>query len=136
MKTLIKHACVIFSLIICLLSFSIYSPPTLLNYTDKVLIYTGSNSSNAVVKRVDTGYFSFDKIYGESCSLNLSPQEIFDKFDVEVKFCEVAENVVCYYGYSKKFPYRKKINGKVVNVHVAVEGDRVTLGTPIIYGSF
>ena len=67
---------------------------------------------------------------------SLSPQEIFDKFDVEVKFCEVAENVVCYYGYSKKFPYRKKINGKVVNVHVAVEGDRVTLGTPIIYGSF
>ena len=136
MKTFIKHSCIIFSLIIFLLSFSAYLRPKLLNYADDVIIYTGNNSSTAVIKRVDKRYFSFEKIFGESCTLNLSVQEIFDKFDVKVLFSEVAENVTCYYGYSKIFPYKKEIYGKTINVHVAVEGDRITFGTPIIYGSF
>lgn len=135
-KTFIKHAYVVVSLIICLLSFSAYSRPKLLNYSDNVLIYTGANSSNATVKRVDAGHLSLEKIYGESCLLDLSVEEIFDKFNVKILFSEVAENVTCYYGYSKIFPYKKKVNGKIVNVHVAVEDGRVTFGTPIIYGSF
>ena len=136
MKTLVKYTCALISLLICLLSFSAYSRPKLLNYSNNVIIYTGASSSNAVIKRVDSGYFSIQKIYGESCLFSLTPQEIFDKFDVTILFTEVAENVVCYYGYSKKFPYEKEINGKIVNVHVAIENDRVTFGTPIIYGSF
>ena len=136
MKTLVKYTCVVFSLLIILLSFSAYSRPKLLNYSSNVLIYTGNNSSNATIKRVDNGYFSFEKIYGESCLLSLTPQEIFEKFDVKILFTEVAENVTCYYGYSNKFPYKKQIGNMTVNVHVAVEDGRVTFGTPIIYGSF
>ena len=85
---------------------------------------------------MDKSYFSFEKIYGESCLLSIPLSEIFEKFDVNILFTETAEDVTCYYGYSKKFPYKKEINGKIVNVHVAVEKERVTFGTPIIYGSF
>ena len=136
MKTVVKHTCVVFSLLICLLSFSAYARPKLLNYSSSVIIYTDANSSNATIKRVDSWYFSFQKIYGESCLLNLTPQEIFDKFDAKILFTEVVENVTCYYGYSKQFPYKKQIGDMIVNVHVAIENDRVMFGTPIIYGSF
>ena len=38
-----------------------------------------------------------------------------------------------YYFFSEKLPKCEIINGKKVNFHVAVKGDKITVGSPIIY---
>ena len=61
-------------------------------------------------------------------------KEIINYYDAKV--VEISTNgkyVENYYYYSSTLPNFVNVNGKKVNVHVAVTKDNITVGYPIIY---
>ena len=49
---------------------------------------------------------------------------------------EEINGIKNYYLYTDKLLKKQLVKGEKVNIHVAVKGDRVTLGYPFIYGSY
>ena len=49
---------------------------------------------------------------------------------------ETVENRVSKYYYSNKIWGYKLINGQKVNLHVVIDNDDLSVGTPIIYGAY
>ena len=62
--------------------------------------------------------------------------EIIRSLGADVLFTEKPEGVTIYYCYSAAFPRRVKVNGIAVNLAVAVRGDKVSAGTPLLKGSY
>ena len=58
------------------------------------------------------------------------------KYDCEIVFTENVNGIENYYFYSNKLLKKQVLNGKKVNVHLAVSDNGVILGYPIIYGSY
>lgn len=114
--------------------------PLFSNYSDSFTVYVGSNSSNAQILTVDGKDYRFIKdVTGESVkisNLGFDVNEFFEKYNAKIVFTETTDGVVSYYGYSKDIKYQTTIGGKRINLHVAVTKDSVTVGAPIIYGSF
>lgn len=114
--------------------------PLFSNYSDSFTVYVGSNSSNAQILTVDSKDYRFIKdVTGESVkisNLGFDENEFFEKYNAKIVFTETTDGVVSYYGYSKDIKYQTTIGGKRINLHVAVTKDSVTVGAPIIYGSF
>ena len=53
------------------------------------------------------------------------------------KVCsERVNGITNYYFYSDKLMKKEVINGNIVNIHIAVANNYVTIGYPIIYGSY
>jgi hypothetical protein len=57
-----------------------------------------------------------------------------------IVFTEEIESGVSIYAYSKSVKYRKQIKGKIVNLQIFIPKEKqnkdITIGTPIIFGSF
>ena len=138
MLRLKKLFCIAFSIIIIALFYAIYTRPVLFDYSNKVTIYSKNCSFSNALYIVNRGeYFSTDKIYGESAVIEgYSASEIFDLFSAEILKTEVVDDITCYYGYTSVLPYEIDLFGEKVNVHVAVDGNKIILGTPLIFGSF
>jgi hypothetical protein len=49
---------------------------------------------------------------------------------------EETEEGINYYAYTEKLTTEKIIRGKKINLHIFIGESEVTIGTPIIYGSF
>ncbi len=83
--------------------------------------------------------FDFARVEGESVSLSLNEGEalaLIKSLSGEVLFIEEAAGVRSYYCYSPTLFGGIKIGEYFVNLHVAVEGERCVVGSPIIFGSF
>jgi hypothetical protein len=61
---------------------------------------------------------------------------LVDKYDAKLAFIESVSGVTSYYFYSKKLPFKEVIKNKKVNLQIAVSSDKVTIGSPIIYGGY
>ena len=138
MLRLKKLTCIVISLIIIALFYAVYTRPCLFEYSSTVTIYAKNGSFDDGISVVERGsYFSTDKIYGESAVIEgFSVDEIFKEFNATVIKVEKVDDITCYYGYSKRLPYEIKLFNDKVNLHVAVDGDKIILGTPLIFGSF
>jgi hypothetical protein len=116
------------------------SKPLFSKYSENFIVYVGSNSSNAEILTVDSkDYMSLKKVTGESVKIsssNFDVYDFFEKYNAEIVFTETVDGVVSYYGYSKDIKYQTIIGGKRINLHVAKAKNLVTVGSPIIYGSF
>ena len=116
------------------------SKPLFSKYSENFIVYVGSNSSNAEILTVDSkDYMSLKKVTGESAKIssrNFDVYDFFEKYNAEIVFTETVDGVVSYYGYSKDIKYQTIIGGKRINLHVAKAKNLVTVGSPIIYGSF
>ena len=135
-----KSLYIIFALAL-IVSFSIYnSRPLFYGIGDEYLIYTVDGSSLAEQVSCDTPFYPFmARVKGESCKIEKSGfdvEEFFKSYNAEIMFSESVDGVTSYYGYSKDIKFLKKIGGKAVNLHVAVAENSVTVGSPIIFGSF
>ena len=51
-------------------------------------------------------------------------------------FTETEGGVTNYYLYSEKLGEGIALGGYVVNLHIAVRGERTAVGTPMIFGGF
>ena len=86
-----------------------------------------------------TEFFFLKNIRGESVSLkkeNFDLNEFLSDMNAEVVFVEQTEEMNLYYAYSPNLKYKKIVDGRLVNVQIAIAKERVTVGSPLIFGSF
>lgn len=136
-----KRIVCMFCVIVCLGFFwSQNSKPLFYDFSDEFEIYLVSSSSTAVMVKTDcVDYGFYTDIKGESCRVNVdnvTVEDILKKFDARVVFTETTEECVNYYAYSDNIKYRKTLNGKIINLHVSLSDSSITIGSPMIFGSF
>lgn len=120
-------------LILCfLMLIGIYSGGKIEEARGESTFYSVNYSSLA--KRSDKLTFYYT---GESVVLSESSDidRIIELFDAKMVFKEEALGVTSRYYYSNKLPIYKYVNGKRVNLHIN-QSDVITVGYPIIYGSY
>ena len=71
-------------------------------------------------------------------SIELDKEKNLDKILSKIKVIktETLSDKVLYYGQVKALPYSTIINGKKVNIQIAVVKSKIILGSPIILGSY
>lgn len=116
----------------------INNPPTFIGLSGERTAYVGSASSQAGI--VDySAIAAVNRIKGESCRVsakNFSLDSVIKNFGAEIIFIERVGGTVSYYMYAPSLKTSATVKGCLVNLHIAVTNDYVTLGTPIIYGSY
>ena len=101
-------------------------------------LYCGTSSAEIVFTETP----ALDKLFrldvrGESARYEGDVSaELMRKFGAKLLFVEEAAGVVNYYLYSEKLPRGVRLNGREVNLHIAVGEGRTAAGTPIIFGGF
>ena len=135
-----KIACVILSIIFMLLVHISVDKPVFIDESDSVTLYLGNNSSICEIISIDNGdYHKYSNIRGESIRLELTNFDLdafIKKYTAQILFIEQIEQGVNYYCYSPKMKYRRLIDGFIINLHVFVGNECVSIGTPMIFGSF
>ena len=63
-------------------------------------------------------------------------QEIADKFHAEILIKEEVCGVISFYGFTPNWTEKVFVEGKAINLHVAVNGGQCVVGTPIIFDGF
>ena len=63
-------------------------------------------------------------------------KEIAVKYGAEILFCEETDGVVSYYAYTDAWHEGVYLYGMKINLHIALDGERLTVGTPIIFDGF
>ena len=108
----------------------------------KRAFYLYSASSQA--KIVET--LRFEQLFsvkGESVRFAITKDEremvaeqVFAKYGAQLVFTEQLDGVICYYGISERLGGGVVVNGKSVNLHVAISQTECVVGCPIIFGGF
>lgn len=77
------------------------------------------------------------EISGFSLRVNAKNPEIKNIISqIKVVKSENLENITCVYGYLTGLPFCKIIDGKKVNIQIAIRDNVATIGSPIILGSY
>lgn len=102
--------------------------------------YIGSASSVATVYESASALpaeLIFIGVRGESAYMPGGDRAALEKqYSAELLFEERAGDTVNYYYYSPSFHSFIYINGFAVNMHIAVRGNDLSIGTPIIFGGY
>ena len=124
--------------LLLLVSVSVKSP-VFKEYAKELEVYSGENSSLASILTIATDeFYQIKNVKGESFKVRnkeFNVEEFLLSFSARVVFTEEIKQGTSYYAYSPKISYRAVIKGKVINLQIVV-GDEITVGSPIIYGSF
>ncbi len=114
--------------------------PIFSDYAENFNLYLVNPSSMAkIITATRFDYPRYTDIKGESCTVKdktLTAEDIFNEYNATLVFTETVANTVNYYGYSNEIKYRKTLGDKIVNIHISVSENGVTVGSPIIFGSF
>lgn len=104
--------------------------------------YLYSPSSQAQMKDALTFTDAFF-LTGESVRFSVAAEdkenlveEIAELFRAELVAKESVSGVTSYYLYSTNLRGGVRVQGRKVNLHIAVSGDSCAVGTPIIFGGF
>ncbi len=133
-----KICSLIFVGIICLSVTFINNRPIFLDKSDSLEVYLSNSSSGEIIRLYDKKCGAIC-VKGESYRVDkgkFSLESFIDEFNGEIIFQEKIDEGISYYGYSSEIKYRKIMNGRAVNFHVFIGENSVTVGAPIIYGSF
>lgn len=101
-------------------------------------LYTGT-SSGAIIETQNPALAKFfcPRVLGESARFEGDRcEELRDRFQAHLLFTEEAAGVTNYYLYSPLLGHGTVLCGEVVNLHIAVCGERTAAGTPLIFGGF
>lgn len=108
-------------------------------YTNSFEIYLFNPSSNAKILTVSKNEYPFihNKV-GESCKISgeFSLCEFLTDLSAAIIFTEKTDAGISYYAFSEKVPYKREICGQIINLQIFIAENSVTVGAPIIYGSF
>ena len=103
--------------------------------------YLHSASSQALIK-TNLSFSDIFRVRGESVTFSLPKaekdfvQELLNGYGAELMDIESACGVTSYYAFVPTWSEWVQREGKRVNLHIAVEGERCAVGTPIIFGGF
>ena len=101
-----------------------------------------SENSVTCVGGKSSGEFINSLVFCENdgYQITLSKSQVSLDFLTELKckkvHSESVNGITNYYFYSDKLIKKQIINGKMVNIHLAVTNNYLTIGYPIIYGSY
>ena len=111
-------------------------------YIGERAFYLYSASSQATVKNT-ISLAQIKDIQGESVAIEkpIAEQDAFlaqvlKDYNARVLWAETCANTTSYYCYSSRIQGGEIIDGQKVNLHIAFGGERVKLGTPLIFGGF
>ncbi|MBP5466672.1 MAG: hypothetical protein J6Y43_03820 [Clostridia bacterium] len=136
-----KKSVVVTVLLISLLFvWGINAQPVFYGYSEDITLYSKRHGSDCnMISVFGIGYiFVFTKT-GESFSAdkkNFDIDKFLKDFNAEKVFEEHTFDTDSKYFYSKDIKYCEILYGKKVNIQLSVKNDRVTVGTPVIYGSY
>ena len=114
--------------------------------------YLDSPSSQGL-RKTELEFVDLPRVKGESVTFSLLEFEggryalneetramlakkIAEKFDAEIFVEERLRERVSYYGYSKRLSGGIWVEGKIVNLHIALGEEVCSVGTPIIFDGF
>lgn len=103
--------------------------------------YLDSSSSQSLRKTTLT-LREVSRVRGECVRFDFSGeeqtlvQEILERYEAELLFCERASGSVSYYAYSSALPSGVNLNGYRVNLHIACNAAECAVGTPLIFDGF
>lgn len=128
--------------VFALIGFRVLCVSKLSNYVGERVFYLYTPSSQATIKSKLSLTDCFF-VQGESVQFSLNgesgkkrAEEIMQDLQAELVFTETAGGTQSFYAYSKKLGKSVVINGKKINLHIAVAEDSAVVGTPIIFGGF
>ena len=141
--------------LLMLFCFSIYyitikPSPVFVSDRGVYTLYTQNSSSNAALytltkeeydKLLFVGNLTGESLFldffkvGKDYALQTAKKQIINK-NAHLVFSESGEWGVCEYYYSNKLSNYVIVRGKKVNIHIAYGKNSLTIGTPLIYGSF
>ena len=133
-----KKIAVLFAIVLIIgITFLSAAQPIFKGYAEEFTYYYNSYSSKSQSEKVRGLTLKRGKC-GESfvADKGFDVEKLVSDFRAEAVRVEKAGEVTSLYYYTDKIPYFKTIGGKKINLHVAIDNDTVTVGTPIIFGSF
>ena len=101
--------------------------------------YLYTSSSQAEIKS-DVSILELSFVCGKSVRINNATdgvlEDVLIRYSARVVKVEEFAGGVSYYCYSPKLKKGIVIDGVAVNLQIAVKGESVVLGTPIIFGGY
>lgn len=135
-----KVFCIVLAIAVVVAVNLLCSLPLFYGLSDGYTVYLNDGSSMASRVKLNSPIYPFmAKVKGESCKLKkdgFSIDEFFKERNAAILFIEDLDGITCYYGYSEDVKFNALVDGKKVNLQVAVAENSVTVGSPIIFGSF
>lgn len=127
-----KKLILLFLVLCFLMLINVYGGKRIDGADGKTILYSKSYSSLFEEEEDFTFYYT-----GESIELETEQDanELIDRYSAKMIFTEQTDNGESFYYYTEKLPIYKYINGKRVNLHIHV-GKKITVGYPIIFGSY
>lgn len=103
--------------------------------------YEISHGANSSAQTEETPYPLFYKLTnstkGESVRYNGDRfSELKEYYKAEIVFEEEAAGVHNYYLFSSKLGDPVNLDGKLVNLHIAISAEQTAVGTPLIFGGY
>ena len=131
-----KIITVILSALIVVVVFFLNATPIFNEHVEALELYTSLGSDGLIVKADEK--ILLGRIKGESfrCESDFDYLKFINEYDGEILKVEKIPQGVSYYCYTDKIKYSKEFNGKKINLHVFVGENSVTVGSPVIFGSF
>ena len=102
-------------------------------------------SASSLAKQTHSlGFLELPFVEGESVSILFDDEEeakryaikLIEKTGAHLQKVEYLEEVESYYLFSREFGKSVTVSGRQVNLHIAVSGKRVSVGSPIIFGGY
>lgn len=146
-----KIIIIVVLLVIAVCTYSI--PQSFIKSNDvlEVRYYTLGNPTNAGTYMFDNVYMINDKNLKKVNSKNLVNvvgtdyliegdydkfRDIISTYNIDVKKSEVVENIHIIYGVYEGACQPKFVDGYAVNIQIAIHDNVITVGTPLIMGSY
>ena len=83
------------------------------------------------LKGYDGGRYALNGSSAEEFAQNLAK-----KYDAEIVMVEEACGVISFYAYTGRWGDFIYVDGRAVNLHIAVNGEICTVGSPIVFDGF
>lgn len=127
---------------VCTLAFSLIK----LSKTDGEREFFVGSASSQGLRRTELEFFELGKVTGESVYFQIDGEmlphvlatDVAKKYRAEIVRVEYACGVYSFYAYSPLWVNGVCIDGRFVNLHIAIDLSRqcCTVGTPIIFGGY
>ncbi|MBE5756623.1 MAG: hypothetical protein E7342_02370 [Clostridiales bacterium] len=104
------------------------------DYEKQTVFYKGQGGS---LSKEVVGGFNFLGVLGQSIVLSEEEtKKVIENLNAKIVFIEEIGETTNYYCYTNKLKYGVTLKKQRVNLHLSTTNGKITLGTPLIFGSF